>query len=160
MSLLLVTLVTGCDRLDEVEMRDRVAQFFPLGATLAFHSQIDCSAGAFRLVDETIGAEVSVEPSIIGMIIMLEKRDVVAVDDPTLSPDEVMIKAANYARDRGMSMRRTVLEARACMDDKLTEEFGRLLSSPGAIFAYDNETSLVMILDQRNRVLLVARGSA
>ena len=141
-------------------MRDRVAQFFPVGQTLSFEARIDCSAGAFRLVDDTIAAGVAVETSITDMIRKLEARGVVAVDDPALSPDDAMIRAANVARDRGMAMRRSLLEARSCMDDQLASEFGRLLSAPEAIFAYDSETPSVMIIDRINLVLVVARGSA
>ncbi|MEM9909911.1 MAG: hypothetical protein AAF922_03925 [Pseudomonadota bacterium] len=160
LALTIASFLSACGRFNEAETRDRVAQFFPLGPTLSFMSKIDCTAGAFRLIDDTIGAEVTVEPGIIGMILMLERRSVVAVDDPALTPDEIMVKAANYSRDRGMAMRRTVLEARACMDEKLAQEFGRLLAAPEAIFAYDSDTALVMIIDHANRVLVVARGSA
>ena len=140
-------------------MRDRIADFFALGPTLSFRARIDCSAGAFRLIDGSIGAKVAVEPSSVDMIDRLNDRAVVAVDDPSLTPDEAMVEAANYARDRGMAMRRAVLEARACMDDQLIAEFGRLLSTPDAIFAYDSATPSVMIIDGLNRVLVVARGS-
>ncbi|MEM6577491.1 MAG: hypothetical protein AAF678_03290 [Pseudomonadota bacterium] len=141
-------------------MRNRVAEFFSLGQTLAFKARIDCSAGAFRLIDGSIGAKVAMEPSIGGMINRLNGWSVVAVDDPALTPDEAMVEAANHARDQGMAMRRIVLEARACMDEDLTTEFGRLLAAPGAIFAYDRQTPSVMIIDHANRVLVVARGSA
>lgn len=140
-------------------MRDRVSQFLTLGQTLSFRARIDCSAAAFRLTDDEIGSKVAVEPNIIDMIQRLDSWTVVAVDDPELSPDAAMVAAANYLRHRGMAMRRTVLEARACMDDLLITEFGRLLVAPEAIFAYDSATPSVMIIDKLNRVVVVARGS-
>jgi len=107
-------LLTACDRYSEYEMRDRVAQFFPLGPTLSFRARLDCSAGAFRLIDETIGAQVVIESSIAGMINQFGTWQVVAVDDPELTPDAAMIEAANVARDRGMAMPRSLVACWPC----------------------------------------------
>lgn len=139
-------------------MRSRVGAWFQLDETLSFSAQIDCAAGAFRLVDASVGAGLPVETSTLAMLNTLTSRAVAAVDDPAQSPDAAMIEAANGARAQGMAMRRAALEARACMDDTLATEFGRLLTAPAAIFAFDRAAATVMLLDVENRVLVVARG--
>lgn len=155
----MLAVLASCDRYSESEMRDRVARFLPVTQTLSFKAKLDCSAGAFRLKDASIGAEVSVATGLIGMLTMLNRRSIVALDDPQVSPDRAMVDAANFDRATGMAMRRAILEARACMDDQLSTEFGRLLSTPGAVLAFDREKTSVMIIDHDNLVVVVARGA-
>ncbi|MEO1139345.1 MAG: hypothetical protein AAFW87_07805 [Pseudomonadota bacterium] len=153
------TLVSACSRDDETSMRARLAAWFALDETLAFSAEQGCAAGAFRLVHDQIGAGVPVETNVSGMLRALPARGVAAVDDPDLSPDKVMIEAANEQRSIGMSMRRAALEARTCMRGPIGAEFLRMLVNPATVFAYETTEGAVMLVDRENRVLLVAIGA-
>lgn len=158
--LVLAVMVAGCVRDTEADMRARVSQWFQIGETLAFASASRCAAGAFRLVQTDIGSGIALEYDTEAMVRLLGGRTVVAVDNPKRSPDQIMVEAANAARTHGMSMRRTALEARDCMEGPIGQEFQRLLVNASTVFAYDREHGAVMLMDRRNRVLVVAVGES
>lgn len=157
--MVVLTVLVGCNRETEEGMRARLAQWFQLGETLAFAAEARCAAGAFRLVQTDIGSGIALERSTDAMVRLLVGRTVVAVDDPRQTPDQVMVEAANKARSYGMAMRRAALEARDCMDGRLGVEFQRLLVNRSTVFAYDRDKGAVMLMDRRNRVLVVAVGN-
>ncbi len=152
------TILAGCARDDEVSMRARLATWFSLGDTLAFASERGCAAGAFRVLDATPNAALPVETDLGAMLRALPTRGIAAVDDPDLSPDEAMRRAANAERAMGMAMRRAALEARSCMQGDLGAEFRRLLTRAETVLAYHADERAVLLLDRRNRVLVVAMG--
>lgn len=140
-------------------MRDQLEQWYELDETLAFSSDMGCSAGAFRLVSSEVQAGLPVANSVREMLQFLMLKGVAAVDDPALAPDQAIIDVTNEVRHMGMSIRSAAFDANACLDGPLRAEFQRLLTYSPAVLAFHAEGRMVMLLDRRNRVLVAAMGT-
>ncbi|WP_135501867.1 hypothetical protein [Roseovarius aestuariivivens] len=151
--------VAGCSRDSEAEMRARLAPWFALGETLAFQANGGCAAEAFRLIHDGIGSGLSVQSSVSAWMRDVARRGVGALDVPKMTPDAAMVASANAARATGTAMRRTSLEARDCMHDRIGTEFLRLLTAEGIVIGFDANEAAVMLMDRRNAVLVVAMGA-
>jgi hypothetical protein len=150
----------GCDRLDESEMRAYLEQYFALGETLSYKATLDCIGGAFRLTDSHVSAALPLTRNVRQAVQVIERRGLMALDDPTLSPDQAMVDIANAARSLGLEMRRTGLDARDCMDELAASAFGYALVNPAAVLAYEMETGALILMDQSLDILVVAMGKA
>lgn len=148
----------GCERLDEAEMRAYLGQYFALGETLSYRATLDCIGGAFRLADGHVSASLPVTRNVRQAVQVIERRGLMALDDPALSPDQAMVDIANTARSLGLAMRRTGLDARDCMDDVAGSAFGYALVNPGAVLAYEVETGALILMDTSLNILVVAMG--
>ena len=154
-----LSLTAACVREDEAGLRDRLDQWFSLGDTVGFAARQDCAAGAFRLVDPSIKAQMTVASSVGSMLMQLDRVGRVALDDTAQSPDRAMVAVVNAQRHTGMQMRRAALEGRACMDDIVTSAFRHALDAPRAILAYDQDARSLMLLDPVTGLLVVTMGA-
>ena len=152
-------MVAGCGSEDEAAMRDRLAQYFSLRETVAYEARRPCVAGVFRLADDRVKAAIPMASGVGEMLGLLARRDLAVLNDPAQSPDAVLVTVMNADRARGMQMRRAGLEARECMDAMTETAFRFALDGKGNMVGYDANSGLLMLLDRRNRLLVVARGT-
>ena len=152
-------LTAGCDRADEAGMRERLDRWFSLGDTVGFASTGACAAGAFRLVDPSIGAAMPVTGGPGQMVRQLETVGRAALDDDRQAPDQGMVAVVNARRHLGMQMRRAALEGRECMDDTVQGLFRHALETPRAVLAFDADEGSLILLDPVNGLLVVAVGA-
>jgi hypothetical protein len=152
-------MVAGCGPEDEAAMRDRVGQYFSLRKTVAYEARRPCVAGVFRLADDRVTAAMPVAFGVGEMLGLLARRDLALLNDPGQSPDAVFVEVMNVERARGMQMRRAGLEALECMDAVTETAFRHALEGRGNLVGYDADSGLLMLLDRRNRLLVVARGA-
>ena len=75
------------------------------------------------------------------------------------SPDARFVEVMNVGRTQGMQMRRAGLEALECMDAVTETAFRHALDGRGNLVGYDAKSGLLMLLDRRNRLLVIARGA-
>jgi hypothetical protein len=151
--------VAGCGPEDELTMRDRLGQYFSIRETVAYEARQPCLSGVFRVADDRIKAAMPVAGGVGEMLGLLARRNLALLNDPGQSPDDVFVHVMNAERARGMQMRRAGLEARDCMDAVGQTAFRHALEGVGNLVAYDAETGLLMLLDRRNRLLVVTRGA-
>ncbi len=154
-----LAVLTGCAREDEAAMRERLDRWFSLGETLSFAAELDCAAGLFRLVDDSLAASLPVVGSVGEMLFTLPREGVAALDDPEQAPDAALVDLVNADRPMGMAMRRAGLEARACMDEATEGAFRTALLSPGALLVYETESGMVALMDRENRLVVAAMGA-
>ncbi|MRU14271.1 hypothetical protein FDP25_02395 [Roseovarius sp. A21] len=152
-------LVAGCGPEDEPAMRDRLGQYFSLRDTVAYEARRPCVAGVFRLADDQVKAAMPVANGVGEMLALLAREDLALLKDRGHSPDAAFVTVMNVERARGMQMRRAGLEARACMDATIETAFRHALDGVGNMVAYDVKSGLLMLVDRRNRLLVVARGA-
>ena len=154
-----VGMAAGCGPEDEAAMRDRLGQYFSLRDTVAYEARQPCVAGVFRLADDRIKAAMPVAGGVGEMLDLLARRDLALLQDQGQSPDSAFVAVMNAERARGMQMRRAGLEARNCMDATIETAFRHAIDGVGNMVAYDAESGLLMLVDRRNRLLVVARGA-
>ena len=159
LAMVTVGVVAGCGPEDEAAMRDRLGQYFSLRETVVYEARQPCLSGVFRLSDDRIKAAMPVAGGVGEMLGLLARRKLALLNDPGQSPDDVFVQVMNAERARGIELRRAGLEARNCMDGVAQTAFRHALDGVGNLIAYDGESGLLMLLDRRNRLLVVARGA-
>ncbi|WP_306155031.1 hypothetical protein [Roseovarius sp. MMSF_3281] len=152
-------MVAGCGPEDEAAMRDRMGQYFSLRDTVTYDARRPCVAGVFRLADDRVKAAMPMAKGVKEMLGLLARRDLAVLNDPGQSPDAVFVEVMNTERSLGMQMRRAGLEARECMDAVTETAFRHALDGRGNMVGYDAASGLLMLLDRRNRLLVIARGA-
>jgi hypothetical protein len=152
-------MVAGCGPEDEPAMRDRLGQYFSLRDTVAYEAGRPCVAGVFHLADDRIKAPMPVAHGVDEMLALLAREDLALLQLRGRSPDAAFVAVMNVERATGMQMRRAGLEARACMDAIIETAFRHALDGVGNMVAYDVKSGLLMLVDRRNRLLVVARGA-
>ncbi len=156
---LITLLIASCARVDEAEMRARLAQWFYIGDTLSFGASSGCAAAVFKLVDFQVKSVMPQVQTVPQMLFTLDRRGIVALNDPTQPPDQALVDLANAERTTGMRMRKVALESRNCMDDRTESAFSYALVDPLSVLAYDSENEALMLLYPRAEVLIVVMGS-
>ncbi|WP_294623512.1 hypothetical protein [uncultured Roseovarius sp.] len=151
--------VAGCGPEDETAMRDRMGQYFSLRETVAYEARRPCLAGVFHVADDRVKAAMPVASGVGEMLGLLARRDRALLNDPGQSPDELFIEVMNVERTQGMRMRRAGLEALECMDAVTETAFRHAVDGPGNLVGFDAQSGLLMLLDRRNRLLVIARGA-
>ena len=150
--------VAGCGPEDETVMRDRLGQYFSLRETIAYEARRPCLAGVFHVADDRVKAAMPVASGVGEMLGLLARRDLALLNDPGQSPDTLFIEVMNVERTQGMRMRRAGLEALDCMDAVTETAFRHALDGRGNMVGFDAQSGLLMLLDRRNRLLVIARG--
>jgi len=151
--------VAGCGPEDEAAMRDRLGQYFSLRETVAYEARRVCLAGVFHVADDRIKAAMPVASGVGEMLGLLGRRNLALLNDPRQSPDALFVEVMNVERTQGMQMRRAGLEALDCMDAVTETAFRHALDGRGNLVGYDAKSGLLMLLDRRNRLLVIARGA-
>lgn len=140
-------------------MRERMGQYFSLRETVSYAAKGSCLSGVFRLADDQVKAAMPVASGVGEMLGLLARRDLALVNDPGQSPDALFVAVMNVERTQGMQMRRAGLEALDCMDAVTETAFRHALEGRGNLVGYDANSGLLMLLDRRNRLLVIARGA-
>lgn len=140
-------------------MRDRLGQYFSLRDTVSYEARNPCIAGVFRLADDRVKAAMPVAGGVGEMLGLLKRRDLALLTNARQSPDAVFVQVMNQERARGMQMRRAGLEALECMDAVTETAFRHALDGQGNMVGFDADSGLLMLLDRRNRLLVIARGA-
>ncbi len=154
-----LTLLSGCMREDEAELRHRLERWFALGETLYFSASKECVAASFRLVQWQFKAPMPIEHATPQALRTLSRAGLVALDNSSLAPDDALLDFVNSDRTIGMGMRRAALEGRLCMNDDTESAFRYALDSPRAVLAFDAENAMLMLLDPHSGLLVVAQGA-
>jgi hypothetical protein len=156
---MLVLLIAGCARDDEVAMRARLAQWFLIGETLEFKASSACVAAVFRLVDFEVKSAMPQVQAVPEMLITLPRRGIAALNDPNQPPDQALVDLANAERATGMRMRKVAFESRDCMEGRTESAFSYALVNPMSVLAWDSKNEALMLMDPQTGVLVVAMGA-
>ncbi len=149
----------GCKRASEAEMRTMLAEWVPLGDTLAFEATRGCAAGLFDLIDGRIASRMRVATSVPEAAIILRGKDAVAIDDTSLTPDAAMLELLQADRSAGMTMRMAGLEGRECMDGEVEGAFAAALVNPRAVLLVGHDRRILALMDVDAGLLIAAMGT-
>lgn len=160
LALMVVSVLTGCWREDEAELRLRLERWFSIGETVAFHANSECVAATFKLVQMQVKSPLAVTNATPQALRALSQRGAVALDNPEQAPDAALVELMNTDRSTGMVMRRAALEGRLCMNDETESAFRYALDNPRTVLAFDAESATLMLLDPHTGLLVVTQGAA
>ncbi len=159
LALVCLGLAGACTREDETALRARLAEWFSIGETLAFHAERDCAAAVFRLTSPDVKAQMPLASGVRAMLLQLERQGRAALDMRGVSPDEGLVAVVDIDRPLGMSMRRAALEGRVCMTASTEDAFLRALQNRRGVLAWDSVSGTIIILDPDSGLLVAAMGA-
>jgi len=154
-----VLAIAGCKRSSEADMRAMLAEWVPLGDTIAFEATRGCAAGLFDLVDGRIASRMRVATSVQEAAMILRGKDAVAIDDTGLTPDAAILELMQADRSAGMTMRMAGLEGRECMDGEVQGAFAAALVNPRAVLLVGHERRILALMDVDAGLLVAAMGA-
>ncbi|WP_138933638.1 hypothetical protein [Roseovarius arcticus] len=155
----LLLAIAGCKRASEAEMRTMLAEWVPLGDTVAFEATRGCAAGLFDVVDGRIASRMRVATSVQEAAMVLRGNAAVAIDDTSLTPDAAMLELMQADRSAGMTMRMAGLEGRVCMDSDVQGAFAAALVNPRAVLLVGHDRRILALMDVDAGLLIAAMGA-
>jgi len=158
--MLVLALLSGCQREDEAAQRAWLGQWFSLGETQAFAARRGCAVGLYDLVTGQVKSALAVTDSVAGMQREIAARGAAALDMPGQGADMAMVAMANHHRPTGMAMRRAGLEARDCMSEMSESAFRHALDDSATVLAWDETRGALILMARAAGYLIVVQGEA
>ncbi|MBC7133538.1 MAG: hypothetical protein H5U16_10585 [Roseovarius sp.] len=157
-ALLCLVLLSACARDSEAAQRARLAGWVSLGQTLSFKARRDCAVGVYAVVTPAVKSALALTRSAPEMSRALAARGAAALVLPGQGGDAALVAITNHDRATGMAMRRTALEARACMDAQAEGRFRAALDRPGTVVAWDAGARALMLMRPDEGWLMLVAG--
>ncbi len=151
--------LTACARHSEDELRARLKNWFSLGDTLYFQSQMGCTAALFAAQSDGVKAALPLGNQAETAVFDLRQRGVIGLMKADRSPDQWFIDVMNADRPTGVAVQAAAIRAKACMSEDMRAQFQKALRQKGAVFVYDDKLKILALFDPESRRVLVSGGN-
>ncbi len=153
-------LLTSCQRDSELELREKLNQWFYLGGTVYFESQIRCTGAVFHLLDDRPRPSLVVQDDTARAKEAFRSSGIVAIQMAGVTPaeltDDMLPSGSGILGKEALSAGALAV---SCFEDTdIGAMLHESLTSPGAILAYESETKGLMILHPFHRRLIFLAG--
>ncbi len=150
--------LSGCAMDDEAQFREIVASWLDVGEQQFFESKFSCTAAIYTATTDEIDPSVTLASSIEEGVEVMEADEVIAFDDTSRSPNDVI--DAVDAEHIGMApaMIAAGISGKQCMPENFRKAFLSASADAGSILVVDQDNTLMAILDRANLRVYAVRG--
>ena len=153
-----LALLAACAQMSEAEARAALARWFVPGDSLYFKSKSTCTAAVYSLRSGAVRSALPVLGNVTDALEQMRARGVLGMGHPDGTADEAFVAVMNADRATGVALQNAAVGARSCMDDTTQGIFNQLLTTRGAVLAFDPDTGLVAIMDPGTGLVVLAGG--
>lgn len=160
MSFFLVVLggVGACSKDQEADVRALLTRYFSLGETVYFEAKLECTAAMFKVQTDDIKSAARVNSDAGAALFEYKRSGIMALADPTKTPDEGFLELMNTDRVIGVAMQGASILAKNCMDEATISGFFYAMSNPSASMIFLRDGGAMAVLDPATRLVIYARG--